>query len=166
MISCADGESQQNIAVGEVIGMNQKRVRATARSRAAEGVYNLFRNKARPEIMCAVPEDRCVPGFITDHDWEYNRKLNAPSDLPPGFNERGARSGVRYNGFYLFQLTDGEAGPGAEQRADTAQGEKSRQHADTGPRSMAKRPGRLAQAPNARIGRLAMFQEQPLRGRH
>jgi hypothetical protein len=26
--------------------------------------YNLFRNRQRPQLVCAVPEDRPVPGFV------------------------------------------------------------------------------------------------------
>ncbi|ANY85086.1 hypothetical protein BB934_43575 (plasmid) [Microvirga ossetica] len=56
--------------------------------------------------FCAVPEDRPVPGFLVRGEWRFERALR-PSDLSPaGFEERGAQAGVRFNGFYLFQITD------------------------------------------------------------
>src|SRR5215207_525870 len=79
---------------------------APARAHARDCTYNLFRNRARPALFCAVPEDRPVPGFLDPGDWRFERALR-PSDLnPPGFEERAAQAGVRFNGLYLFQLTD------------------------------------------------------------
>jgi hypothetical protein len=78
---------------------------ASARSPARDCTYNLFRNRQRPELLCAVPEDRPVPGFVVPGDWRFERALR-PSDMgPPGFEDRAAQAGVRFNGFYLFQLT-------------------------------------------------------------
>jgi hypothetical protein len=79
---------------------------ASARASARDCTYNLFRNRQRPEILCAVPEDRPVPGFLDPGQWRFERALR-PSDMSPaGFEERAARIGVRFNGYYLFQITD------------------------------------------------------------
>ena len=79
---------------------------ASARAHARDCTYNLFGNRQRPDLLCAVPEDRPVPGFLVPGDWRFERALR-PLDLnPPGFEERAAQAGVRFNGFYLFQLTD------------------------------------------------------------
>jgi hypothetical protein len=67
--------------------------------------YNLFRNKQQPEILCAVPEDRPVPGFIGPEQWTYERPLRPLDHKPAGFHARAAYAGVRFNGFYLFQTT-------------------------------------------------------------
>ncbi|WP_457092600.1 hypothetical protein [Microvirga sp. P5_D2] len=64
--------------------------------------YNLFRNKDLPEIVCAVPEDRPVPGFIDPKQWEFEQSLRPPDARPPGFHKTAALTGVRFNGFYLF----------------------------------------------------------------
>ena len=78
---------------------------ASARPSARECTYNLFRNRQRPELLCAVPEDRPVPRFLGPGDWRFEGSLR-PSDISPqGFEDRAARVGVRFNGFYLFQLT-------------------------------------------------------------
>jgi len=83
---------------------------ACAGAHARDHTYNLFRNRQRPELLCAVPEDRPVPGFIGPGGWRFERALR-PSDMSPaGFEERPAQAGVRFNGFYLFQITD----PGSE----------------------------------------------------
>lgn len=70
-----------------------------------ECAYNVFRNKERPKLLCAVPEDRSVPGFIDAEAWSFERVLRRQDVAPSGFHDRAARAGVRYNGFYLFQNT-------------------------------------------------------------
>jgi hypothetical protein len=78
--------------------------RAHAQSDARDRGYNLFRNRQRPELRCAVPEDYPVPGFVIEEEWMFDRPLR-PSDVPPpGFHTRAACAGVRFNGFYMFQL--------------------------------------------------------------
>jgi hypothetical protein len=67
--------------------------------------YNLFRNRQQPELLCAVPEDRPVPGFLRSEQWTYERPLRSLRDRPAGFDGKGASAGVRFNGFYLFQTT-------------------------------------------------------------
>jgi hypothetical protein len=67
--------------------------------------YNLFRNKRHPAIICAVPEDRTVPGFITGKAWSFGGKVADRAQQPPGFDQAAAQVAVRFNGFYLFQLT-------------------------------------------------------------
>jgi hypothetical protein len=64
--------------------------------------YNLFRNKCLPEIVCAVPEDRPVPHFIDSEQWAFEQPLRSPEARPAGFDSNAARTGVRFNGFYLF----------------------------------------------------------------
>ena len=67
--------------------------------------YNLFRNKQRPEILCAVPEDRPIPRFVVREQWTYAGSLQPQDPGPSGFHDRAASAGVRFNGFYLFQVT-------------------------------------------------------------
>ena len=122
--------------------MTHTRLGATGDRSVSQIAYNLFRNQARPEILCAVPQDRCVPAFITAHDWEFRGTLSPPADAPPGFNAKAARSGVRFNGFYLFQLTMDEAAPGGLGGAHSAEGEASGPGAAPTPRSNARRSGR------------------------
>ena len=64
--------------------------------------YNLFRSKYLPDIVCAVPEDCPVPGFIDAERWAFEQPLHASDTRPAGFHESAARAGVRFNGFYLF----------------------------------------------------------------
>lgn len=79
---------------------------ASVKAHARDYTYNLFRNRLRPALLCAVPEDRPVPGFLDPGNWRFERALR-PSDMnPPGFDDKAAQAGVRFNGFYLFQLTD------------------------------------------------------------
>ena len=67
--------------------------------------YNLFRNRQKPDLLCAVPEDRPLPGFLRWEQWTYERPLRSPDARPSGFHPRAASAGVRFNGFYLFQST-------------------------------------------------------------
>ena len=69
---------------------------------AHEYAYNLFRNKQRPEIVCAVPEVRPVPHFIDLEQWTFEQPLRPLEAPPPGFDSKAAHAGVRFNGFYLF----------------------------------------------------------------
>jgi hypothetical protein len=55
--------------------------------------------------MCAVPDDHPVPSFINPEAWSFERVLRHQDVAPSGFHLRAAFAGVRYNGFYLFQVT-------------------------------------------------------------
>jgi hypothetical protein len=77
--------------------------------------YNVFRNREREDLCCAVPEDRSVPGFVTDSAWSFAGPLG-DIGLPLGFDPAAAATGARLNGFYVFQearatvpKTDGRA---------------------------------------------------------
>jgi PAS domain-containing protein len=78
---------------------------AAAGPEASDCAYNLFINQQRPEILCAVPEDRPIPGFISSEQWLYVGPLRPQDGRPSGFNDRAATVGVRFSGFYLFQVT-------------------------------------------------------------
>jgi hypothetical protein len=67
--------------------------------------YNLFRREPQ-NLVCAVPEDRAVPGFITAERWSFQGSLRDEASAPPGFDRQAARVGVRLNGFHLFQVTE------------------------------------------------------------
>jgi len=67
--------------------------------------YNVFRRKGRAELVCAIPEDRMVPDFITGASWEFGGKLENADRHPFAFNHEAADASVRVNGFYLFQMT-------------------------------------------------------------
>ncbi len=86
--------------------------RAPAQQATRACAYNLFRNKERAELFCAVPENHPVPSLIDARAWTFERILQPHDVVPPGFHERGAKAGVRYNGFYLFQATDSIRGAG------------------------------------------------------
>jgi hypothetical protein len=66
--------------------------------------YNLFRRVDRDELICAVPEDRPVPSFITGPPWEFVGRVNESVIGPLSFNHEAAEASVQWNGFYLFQL--------------------------------------------------------------
>src|SRR4051794_6584478 len=63
--------------------------------------YTLFRSEDKPDLYCAVPEDRAVPVFVQGDHWTFVGRITRAAALP-GFQEEQARSGVRLNGFYLF----------------------------------------------------------------
>lgn len=62
--------------------------------------YNLFSLQKKPDLYCAVPDDRPVPRFIASPEWEF-RGTTDESALGP-VRSRAAASGVRLNGFFLF----------------------------------------------------------------
>jgi hypothetical protein len=78
---------------------------AQARPKEPVCAYNLFRNKQRPEILCAVLEDYPVPSFLGPEQWAFHQALRSADARQPGFNDKAAYAGVRFNDFYLFQAT-------------------------------------------------------------
>ena len=67
--------------------------------------FNLFRHKLKPDLVYAVPEDYPVPGFIDGSTWAFAGKISEPTTIPLGFKSKAAEAGVRFNGFYLFQVS-------------------------------------------------------------
>ena len=65
--------------------------------------YNLFRHRGKQELVCAVPEDCAVPGFIAQKAWDFDCKVTEPAAAPVGFDASAATESARFNGFYLFQ---------------------------------------------------------------
>ncbi len=78
---------------------------ASASAFARDCTYNLFRNQQRSALLCAVPEHRPVPNFLNPEQWIFEQALQTSDVSPPGFEDRAAHVGVRFNGFYLFQVT-------------------------------------------------------------
>ena len=70
---------------------------------AACPAYNLFRRRQKPDVLCAVPEDRPVPSFVNANGWEFVGKADEPATVPLGFNQKAATVSVRNNGYYLFE---------------------------------------------------------------
>jgi hypothetical protein len=64
--------------------------------------HNLFRNKARPDLYCAVPEDKTVPPFIREPGWEFAGRVSDKATAPMGFKEAAAWSAANFLGFYVF----------------------------------------------------------------
>jgi hypothetical protein len=46
-----------------------------------------------------------VPSFLAPEDWTFEQPLDVAEPAPAGFDDRAAAVGVRFNGFYLFQVT-------------------------------------------------------------
>ncbi len=78
--------------------------KAQRQAEPSDYAYNLFRNKDLPDIVCAVPEDRPVPDFIRTDRWIFEQPLRPLDACPLGFHKAAAHVGVRFNGFYLFQV--------------------------------------------------------------
>ena len=69
--------------------------------------YNLFRHRTKQDLVCAVPEDCAVPGFLAEETWDFACKVTEPAAAPMGFDVSAAVTSVRFNGFYLFQSFGG-----------------------------------------------------------
>jgi hypothetical protein len=72
---------------------------------ARDCTFNLFRNRLRPKIICAVPEHSPIPSFINPDDWGFDQVLRPADMAPVGFCSRAAQAGARFNSYYLFQTT-------------------------------------------------------------
>ena len=55
--------------------------------------YNLFRHRGKQDLVCAVPEDRAVPGFIAEKASEFDRKVTELAAAPMGFDASAATTG-------------------------------------------------------------------------
>ncbi len=66
--------------------------------------YNLFCRADRDELVCAVPEDRPVPSFITGPTWDFVGRVKENVIGSLSFNHEAAEASAQWNGFYLFQL--------------------------------------------------------------
>jgi hypothetical protein len=53
-----------------------------------------------------VPQDCVVPAFVTAERWVFEGVLDDSATAPPGFDQSAATLGVKYNGFYLFQIVE------------------------------------------------------------
>jgi hypothetical protein len=73
-----------------------------SRTEVRECTYHLFRNKQRPQLICAVADHRPMPAFLGPEQWLREGLLGPYAAAPPGFRERAAVTGMRLNGFYLF----------------------------------------------------------------
>jgi len=62
---------------------------------------NLFCDPRGPALVCALPADMPVPGFLDA--WTFIRSIQPGAEVPLGFDEKAASVGIRFNGFYLFQ---------------------------------------------------------------
>jgi hypothetical protein len=68
-----------------------------------ESTFHLFRNKQRPQLICAVATEHTLPGFLVSEQWLCEGSLGPSDPAPSGFREQAAAIGIRLNGFYLFQ---------------------------------------------------------------
>ncbi len=107
--------------------MAQIQETAPARQEMRECAYKIFRNIERAEIFCAVPEDHVLPSFVVAEVWSFDRMLRIQDIAPPGFHNRGAQAGVRFNGFYIFYATarSGSAKAAAVHDREDASAEQS-----------------------------------------
>lgn len=80
----------------------EARGRASQAQHLAES-FNLFRRVGAPELRCAVPQDRAVPGFIRGDGWEFAGTLETRDSAPSGFDPELADTFARWNGFYMFE---------------------------------------------------------------
>jgi hypothetical protein len=88
--------------------------------------YNLFSHPDRLELICAVPEIMPVPSFIAGPPWSFVGCVNDCASLSSGFNHRAAEESVRYNGFYLFQLSNSSDPENWAARTASGRGERDR----------------------------------------
>jgi hypothetical protein len=64
--------------------------------------YNLFRHRRDPAILCAVPNDKPVPAFISRSAWSFERVIRAGGEPVDSFEPALAEIAGNLNGFYLF----------------------------------------------------------------
>jgi hypothetical protein len=63
--------------------------------------YNLFGHKTKPDLYCAVPEDRPVPRALDGRRWRFAGRLTN-AHAAPGLTDASARGSARRKGYFLF----------------------------------------------------------------
>ena len=66
-------------------------------------VFNLFRHKLTPDLLCAVPQDYPVPGFLDASTWGFAGAVGEAAYALALLNWNAAMSCVRLCFFYQFQ---------------------------------------------------------------
>ncbi|GEP07332.1 hypothetical protein [Methylobacterium oxalidis] len=66
--------------------------------------YNLFRHSEKDELICAIPEDAPVLGFVRAPRWIFAGRIDTARSNPPPFDRSAAQESIKYNGYYLFQM--------------------------------------------------------------
>jgi hypothetical protein len=64
--------------------------------------FNMFRRRPQ-DLVCAVPQDRAVPSFVSAEHWVFEGVVGDDADAPAGFNLAAATLTAKFNGYYLFQ---------------------------------------------------------------
>jgi hypothetical protein len=89
--------------------------------------YNVFRARGR-DVLCAVPEDRPVPRFVSGDPWEFAGRIEEDAiNLP-----RAAKVAVAFNGFYIFHPFEGPKPKKAEIAAPSAASLRTQQGTEWG----------------------------------
>lgn len=70
--------------------------------RLIRGTYNVFRHREKPELYCAVRQDKPVPGFLEGTCWAYSHTLQDMAAVPVEFRPVAAEDATRQLGFYVF----------------------------------------------------------------
>src|SRR5215213_4296533 len=86
--------------------MNRECVRSANLSLGSEKywpAYNLFRHKLMPDLLCAVPQDCPVPGFIEGSAWAFAGTVSVRALAPAGLDWEIAAASVRRSGFCMFE---------------------------------------------------------------
>src|SRR5215213_11050496 len=85
--------------------MNRECVRSANLSLGSEKywpAYNLFRHKLMPDLLCAVPQDCPVPGFIEGSTWAFAGTVGKAALAAAGLASEAA-AGMRRSGFVMLQ---------------------------------------------------------------
>ena len=78
---------------------------ALARSAVRDCTYNLFRNRPRPEILCAVPQDHPVRASLARRNGFLSKRSALPIHRHRASTIEPLMLGMRFDGLYLFQVT-------------------------------------------------------------
>src|SRR3954447_15674348 len=65
--------------------------------------FNLFRRKREPDLLCAVPQDCPVPGFVEASAWAFAGMVSERTPAPAGLDWELAAASVRRSGFWMFE---------------------------------------------------------------
>lgn len=78
-------------------------------------MFNLFRQKHEPTIVCALPEGGALPFFLHEA-WEYEGKVAEIESQQLEFDKPALSAMLRQNGFYLYTRIETGASPRHKRR--------------------------------------------------
>ena len=65
-------------------------------------MFNLFRQKGEPTILCALRDGAALPGFLHEGGWQFEGKVEAVDGVLHELDAQAAEAVIDTTGYYIF----------------------------------------------------------------